>query len=52
VHQADALDGPVLLKLALEPPLRDVVRQPRHKQRLEGVALRPGGRENALVLGL
>lgn len=40
VHQADALDGAKLLKLVAQLALRDLVAQPRHKQRLVRVALR------------
>ena len=40
MHQADALDGAVLLKLALQLALSHIVRQAGHKERLEGVTLR------------
>lgn len=39
VHQADALDGPVLLKLVPQLALRDLVAEARHKQGLVWVAL-------------
>lgn len=42
VHQADALDGTVLLKLAAQLALGDVVGQARHKQGLERIALHTG----------
>lgn len=42
VHEADALDGPILLKLMTQLALSHLVAQARHKQRLVGVTLRGG----------
>eukprot|EP00955_Chlamydomonas_euryale_P066567 359589-Chlamydomonas_euryale.AAC.6 len=42
IDDADADDGPKLLKLAPQLALVDIVRKPRHKQRAVRVALRQG----------